>query len=129
MNIFDGVGSLGQMLGYHLERHGVLSANLSNAETPGYAPHDLVFEDTLQQVHAGLQKTDSKHLTQSPSSSQSGHEIVVEQEPTGVDQNGVRLERAMARISANRLRYEGTLEVTRRRLAMLRYASSDGSTS
>ena len=42
------------------------------------------------------------------------------------DGNAVNLEREMAKIDANRVRYSTTSELVSRRLAMLRYAATDG---
>ena len=45
----------------------------------------------------------------------------------GMDGNTVELERELAKIDANRVRYGTSTELASRRLALLRYAASDGS--
>lgn len=123
--LFDTLVGLENSLDYHLERHGVLSSNLANADTPGYRPQDVEFVDALQAASQPL-RTDPQHLGSTDAVGSTGKRVTYDV-PGGVDKNGVRLEQAMAQISANRVRYEAGIEVLRRRLAMLRYAAMDGS--
>ena len=60
-----GIGIFGAMKGtesslnYHLDRQGILSANVTNADTPNYRPKDLVFKDSLSSA-SQLMKTMEK---------------------------------------------------------------------
>ena len=122
LDILAELKDLKETLDFHLQRHGVLASNLANAETPGYIPKDMSFKDTLDTVK--LEATQEGHMALEAPTGQ-----VVETEATDLrqDGNGVRLEQAMAQIGANRLRYETGIELARRRIAILRYAASDGS--
>lgn len=117
------VDTLQQALTYHRERHTVLAGNVANLDTPGYRPVDL------NRVNTGdaqqLAVTASGHIETSPES-----QIVQQFDDGGAlqsaDGNAVSLERELAKIDANRTRYAASSELVTRRLAMLRYASGDG---
>lgn len=96
-------------LTYHRERHSVLAGNVANLDTPGYRPLDLA----------------------RPSETSGGQAQVITAFDDGgafqgPDGNAVSLEREMAKIDANRTRYNTTAELVSRRIAMLRYAAGDG---
>jgi flagellar basal-body rod protein FlgB len=62
--------ALGAKMDYLNQRQRVLSQNISNADTPGYKPQDLVkvdFGDVLKNVTQGngvrVQKTAAQHIT------------------------------------------------------------------
>lgn len=120
MKIFDSTVGLEQVLDHHLARHNVLASNLANAETPGYVPQDLV-PPTSPEQGPPLATTHAGHL---PTGGQGGEPEAVEFMASGPPE--VQLERAMAEVSANRLRYETGVELVRRRMALLRYAATDG---
>lgn len=120
--LFDGLGGLERVLDFQLARHSVLTANLANAETPGYKPHDLTFAEELSAA-----KPEAPSVPNAlPLNESAAHFVEVETAPTGPDGNGVRLEQAMAEVSANRLRYNTAVEIANRRIALLRYAVSGG---
>jgi len=121
VDLFGALKSLERQLDYHARRHEVLASNLANAETPGYRDKELVFASSLGSAQQ-LLRSDPRHLG---GSAQGGFKVVEAEAPGGVSE-GVRLERAMARISANRLRYETAIELVRKRLALLRYTAMGG---
>jgi len=124
MKLFDELGKTQAMVDYQLARHSVLVSNLSHSETPGYTPKDLAFNQALQSAGT-VSRSHTKHL-QSPGGGDSSYELV---EAPGVrrrDGNGVQLEKAMAKVSANKIKFEAGIEILRRRLAILRYAATDG---
>lgn len=123
-DLFAGVSGLERALDFHVQRHGVLASNLANADTPGYAARDLRFASDL--AHAGgMHKTHAQHMGEGSGHGAAFHEV---EGPNGntLDKNGVQVEEALAQITANRLRYETGIELTRRRMAILRYAANDG---
>ncbi len=121
LNLLAETAGLEQTLDFHSQRHGVLAANLANADTPNYVPKDVSFAATMQA--APMQQTDGKHLAGSFDSKFAVEEVPIERH---FDGNGVEIEQAMAQVTANRLRYETGIELTRRRLGILRYAASNG---
>jgi flagellar basal-body rod protein FlgB len=111
-------------LDHHRDRHTVLAGNLANLDTPGYRPFDLVrgAEGTAPEP---LAKTDPAHR----SAEGLGASGTVERDdtsPARADGNAVSLERELAKIDGNRVRYLGISELISRRLALLRYASGGG---
>jgi flagellar basal-body rod protein FlgB len=124
VDLFSSLEGLERVLDHQLERHGVLASNLANAETPGFRPRDLVADPPGMTASLPLETSEARHI--SGSADESTTSQIVELPPTRADANGVELERVMAELSANRLRYETALEVVRRRMALLRYAAVDG---
>lgn len=122
--LFSGVSPLARALNYHLERHNVLTSNVANVDTPGFKPRELLrTEDTGQNLTVA--RTDPGHLNRGGTNGPS--RIVQDNSlPAGLDGNAVSLDREMARIAANDLRYAGAAKIVTRQLAMLRYAASDG---
>ena len=111
MPAIDGsLETLQAALTYHRERHTVLAGNVANLDTPGYRPLDL-------------------SRPTSPGGSDSAQVITSFDDGgafQGPDGNAVSLERELAKIDANRTRYNTTAELVSRRIAMLRYAAGDG---
>ncbi len=121
--IYDGINQLGGAMSFHRERHTVLAGNVANQDTPGYRPADL---QRVVGAEAGtLARTDPRHLT---ASGTPGHGQVIDDggQLVGPDGNAVALERELAKIDANRVRYNASAELVSRRLALLRYAAGDG---
>lgn len=121
LELFAGVENTRTALDFHAARHGVLVSNLANAATPKYRPKDLVFQPQRQNVQ--LAGTQPAHFA---TASDGTADFSVREEPAGRDDAGVRMEQAMAKVSANKVRYTTALEITRRQLAALRYAATDG---
>jgi flagellar basal-body rod protein FlgB len=116
-------------LDYHSDRHNVLASNIANANTPGFRPKELLrveadeFHSTLNMV-----RTEGEHFAGSGLGAV--HETTVvgdESHIGGLDGNNVSIEREMSKLEANDLRYQGAAKLVTRQLAMLRYASNDGS--
>lgn len=125
IDLFANMTALQHSLDYHLARHGLLSSNIANAETPGFRPLDLSFQAYLSRADE-MRVTDSKHL---PGGADGGYRMAVFEDPSGSpgnDGNGVSTEREMAKLAANSLRYRAAAEMLSRRLALLRYAANDG---
>jgi flagellar basal-body rod protein FlgB len=122
---FDSIDRLEGAMTYHRERHAVLAGNIANLDTPGYRPMDL------EQVSGppdgvALEQTEAGHLA-GPSGA-AGHALVFDDSSTqaGADGNAVNLEQEMAKLDANRVRYETSSELVSRRFALLKYAAGDG---
>jgi flagellar basal-body rod protein FlgB len=123
--MFDGVDSLERAMTFHRERHSVLAGNVANLDTPGYRSMDLE-EVPPEQAPGALARTDERHLA---AEGLEGTRVSFDDSPAGpgLDGNTVELERELAKIDANRVRYGTSTELASRRLALLRYAASDGS--
>lgn len=105
IRLFDNaVQQLTRGLAFAGARHAVLAQNVANAETPGYQPKDLEFDDFL-----GGPAGDPSPRLEQVSLTTGGPRLVTSSD--GVrrpDGNGVHLERQMARIAENTI-YQHTL--------------------
>ena len=108
------VHSLEASLDLRLRRQQLLAANLANLDTPDFKALDLKFEGYLQEKDGELQVKESAEIVSTP------------QGTIGLDGNEVNLDEQTARISENTLRYNTALELMRRKMALLRYASTEG---
>ncbi len=107
-------------------RQELLAANLANADTPNYQPVDYEFEGALQKAlngtddPPGMAETSEGHLDGHVGQEVRPDKLVVRPDVTNtLDGNGVDTDLELARFSDNGLRYEATVEMTRRRYAML----------
>ncbi len=124
--MFESVDQLGAALTFHRERHSVLAGNVANVDTPGYEPFDLERVSDAELESNSLARTQHGHLQHAGGGSQAVRTFADPGSSKGADGNSVSLERELAKIDANRVRYGATSELVSRRLAMLRYAASDG---
>jgi len=116
---------------WHQERQRVLAENVSNADTPGFRPRDLIppkFDRTAPAVSANLAltRTDASHQSgatlggaQFASQRNVGQEI----RPTG---NAVSLEEEMIKVAANQMDYQAATAVYSRSLGLIKTALGRG---
>lgn len=133
MKIFDRtINLLAKSLDLRQRQQELIASNIANAETPGYIPVRLSFEEDLakaienRQVVSG--RTDPRHIpiTADRLETVQGH---IERRPdqdVSVDGNGVDLDKQLIDQSENQLLYETAAQILTKKLAMLRYASQDG---
>ncbi len=125
--IFAGIQPLTRALDYHSERHNVLASNVANVDTPGFRPAELLRE--LKEAtpnHMSLAATKSGHI-QANGTHSADHKFVREERVTGggLDGNSVSLEREMAKLATNDIRFDTAARIVARKIGMLRYAASD----
>ncbi len=116
-------------------RHELLSANIANADTPGYQPRDIDFDAVLRsltqpepsgpQSEGRIQLIAAQPiylpLTNGGVASANGHPG-----EERLDGNAVSLDRQMAMLTENALLYETSLTLLSRQLAALRYVIGEG---
>ena len=129
-SLFDSIDKMQTVLDFHRDRHSVLAGNVANINTPGYTPFDVTLERLPGEAGSQLPllRTVGEHLNAVDSGGGGGRLVFDDSSvsPSG-DGNTVNLERELAKIDANRVRYGTTTELVSRRLALLRYGSGDGS--
>jgi flagellar basal-body rod protein FlgB len=123
--LFDTVDSLQTAMDFHRERQSVLAGNVANVDTPGYRPLDLERVDPTTPGSTAMATTHEGHLQAEGVSG--GSVSFADAGTVGADGNSVDLERELAKIDANRVRYQTSAELASRRLALLRYTAGDGS--
>ena len=115
-------------------RHEVLSANIANADTPGFRPRDLDFESVVRSAMELDDRPVSREqqmdaILSGPLVSEQIYEPLIGGERHGeerFDGNRVSLDGQMALLNENALSYEANLTLFSRALAKLRYVISDG---
>ncbi len=126
--IFGGVNEIARALDFHMARQNLLAANIANVDTPGYAPKELSRADRPGQTSFSLSLavTDADHIAVNNSGGQAGFEVSEEREIVpGNDLNYVSLDREMARLAANSIRFQVVGNMVSKHLGMLRYAAQD----
>lgn len=119
-------------------RHEILSANIANADTPGFRPKDVDFKSLMKIAvdeketiaaaggerrgddFAGENNLDIQSMVYEPEFPDSRHG------EERLDGNAVSIDRQMALMSENSLAYEASLTLLSRSLAGLRYAIGEG---
>jgi flagellar basal-body rod protein FlgB len=119
-------------LGYENQREKLISQNVANADTPGYAPHDLKDFTLPPGMEGGggqlqmLQPatTDPGHLSSTPSKSNAQWKVISSTDSEGkLDGNKVVLEDQMAKMSESRMDYDAAIGFYQKSLDMLRLAA------
>jgi len=121
------------------QRQKVVSQNLANANTPGYAAKDLKeldFRSALSRTLAKenqsvpVTRTNPKHLSGTLPTS-GPYRVETERRPYEytLDENGVDVEEQMAKAASNRTQYELAANLFSKNISMIRTAlgSSSGS--
>ena len=119
-------------LGYLSERQQVISENVANADTPGFAPRDLLpftFNAEAQSRAAAMMPaaTDPGHMQ--PKASRVGgsrsefRAVTSRDSETRLDGNGVVLEEQMMKLSDARMNYDAAISFYQKSLGLLRTAA------
>jgi len=125
------IGALNTSLNLRQANQNVISANIANADTPGYKAKAIEFEGALRDALAvGDQLrpvgTNPNHIV--PSSTDAIHPEIYD-DPNGVeslDGNTVDRSAEMAKLAENQLLSEASVEMLKKKLGMLKYAISEG---
>ena len=124
---------LSKVLDLRAKNQQVISSNLANAETPGYAAKFLEFED---QLRAAMSDGDMnpvtshpKHMPLGPSSlSRVEGTMTVTRDDTGIgDENSVSVDQEMVKLSSNELLYETAVTMLKKKLSFIKYTLNSGS--
>ena len=123
-------------MGYLSERQRVISENVANADSPGYAPHDLKafsFQAHVQNATASssaaaasrgmMAVTQAGHM-QAPGAGRPGVKATkIKDSETTLDGNSVVLEEEMMKMSDARMNYEAAVSFYQKSLGLLRMAT------
>lgn len=116
---------LNTMLSVESRRSQLSAGNIANADTPGYAPRELEFEDFLR---------DAARAAVSPKKDEQGANLftteprVVERQSgaKGLDGNAVDLQHEMTQMAEAGMRYTMAAQLLQSRLRTLRTAIREG---
>lgn len=128
MKVYEAVDQMQRAMTFHRNRHSTIAGNIANLDTPGYKPLDLERLPAGSALNAGrMTKTHESHIAGGDTNAGTSLKVVEDANAMqSADGNAVNIDREMAKIDANRVRYSTTSDLVSRRLAMLRYAASDG---
>jgi flagellar basal-body rod protein FlgB len=146
---------LQRALDVRLARHGLLAGNVANANTPGFVPRDLDFAAAMREradqeprelpvPRASMTFASAGHAVESPApaiplaaagavasaGSPAGLAAATSLSPgvsgPGLDGNAVDVDRALTAVAENAIQYGAAARAAQKKLAILRYAASDG---
>ena len=141
MKLFDTTFTkLQSALDVRLDRQNVLNGNLANLDTPGYSPRDLDFDKALAAAEATTKGNDVVAASSEPAregfmpvnnphpvgTDSSAFVHVAQDLQTGLDGNGVDLDKTMVELARNSLLYGAAAKAVGKKLALLRYVATDG---
>ena len=122
------ISMIDKKMNWLAQRQNVLAQNIGNADTPEYAPRDLVkldFKRTLAQQFNRLppQQTDSRHLKGTlPLEPRFFNPEVDQNYESAPDGNSVVLEEQMTKVAETGIQYQTATMVYKRYLRMFRTA-------
>jgi len=101
-----------QSMSLRLKRHAAIAGNIANADTPGYRPKQVAFEDSLQRAYESrsvdrLGKVEAQTIT-------------IDDGTPRPDGNSVNMDRQMANMAENTLLYNATAEFLARKFRMVK---------
>jgi flagellar basal-body rod protein FlgB len=139
MKIFDAtMSTLERSLDVRLSRQTVLAGNLANANTPDFVQRDLDFGAAMAAASAPAVKPEASPSAARPGDLPLGAAAAprlgtpeqfiseVAGSSPGLDGNAVDLDRASAALAENALQYGAAAKAIGKKLAILKYAASDG---
>jgi len=104
------------------KRHQILSANVTNIDTPGYHAKDVSFADQLQSLQ--LRASNGKHITSSLGDARM--QVYEVQTEPDIKDNSVYLDREVTELTKNGLQYLVMLQFVSQKLKTLRSAINEG---
>lgn len=114
-------------------KQGVLSANIANAETPGFKAKKVDFEEALARAlrtddQRPIAATNSEHFTISEPQLEKLKADIYDNPEGEVsnDGNTVDLHKEIVEMSENSIAYRAATQLINKKLAALRYAANDG---
>ncbi len=127
--IFDTtIRMLGKVLDLRTQKQLVISSNIANAETPGYAKISMEFEKQLREEvlgsEAGQAATHPLHMPYSFADRIESFQASFsrEKDRNGIgDGNTVSLEQEMVDLSVNQIRFEAAISSLNKKFGMLRH--------
>ena len=129
---FDSIHTgLGQVLDLRSAQHALTATNLANADTPGFEARFIPFDRVLGEAmdtgdSLGMKRTHELHVAGAGGDPDNPEVEKLDAPPWATDGNSVVLERESVRLSENALLFNSVATGLSRRMAMMRYAASDG---
>jgi flagellar basal-body rod protein FlgB len=100
------IKTLERIINFTTKRHGVLSSNIANVDTPGYKTKDLDFDYLINKDSFGLKVTNERHI--SPNEKDRVKDIKLNTLPSWGDSNNVELDMEIAKMTENAMMFMGS---------------------
>lgn len=100
------IKTLERIINFATKRHGVLSSNIANVDTPGYKTRDLDFDYLVQNKGKGLVVTNKRHIN--PNEEGNMKDIKLNVLPSWGDSNNVELDMEIAKMTENAMMFMGS---------------------
>lgn len=134
MSLFDKtIKGLATSANMRLLRQNLTTANIANAETPGYHAKKLDFEEALARALDidGIRSMNATHPDHFPVGGGSIQGIRPDiydnpDVPVNNDGNTVDLEKEMSALAENTVLYRAAVQLINKKLGALRYAATEG---
>jgi flagellar basal-body rod protein FlgB len=124
--LFDkAVDVMHKALNISSERNRLITSNIANVDTIGYAPTDMDFKETLLQAmespaESTLARTDQRHFeTGAAANSEEG--VYLKSSTAAVD-----IDQEMTNLAENNLKYRTSSEMLMRKLNLIKYSITEG---
>lgn len=125
-SIFDPtMGILSKSLDLYLLRHNITSDNIANAETPGFKARRVDFEDQLNRT-VEAQETGNETLVNQELGAVKANVSEEANSELGNDLNTVDMDKEMAVMTKNDIKYSAASQAITKKMALLKYAISEG---
>ncbi len=114
-------------------RQNITSANIANAETPGYVAKKVDFEEALSRAvdtngMNSMSTSDPSHFPTAGGSISRVRADVYDNPDVSKNNDGntVDIEREMSALAENSIMYKAAVQLINKKLAALKYAAGDG---
>lgn len=122
--IFDKtVNVLSASMDMYLLRHSIINDNIANAETPGYKSRRVDFESELRRQIAENNDGVTEKLKLGEMRPKVFEDPLAQ---VGLDRNSVDMEREMAQLSKNEIKYNATTQAISKKFTLLKAAIGGG---
>lgn len=126
-------GALGKSLDMRQLRHNLTTANIANAETPGYKAKKVDFEKNLMRAleMEGIPHVETSHPDHHPIVQGRVGRVqadVYDNPDINLtnDKNTVDLEKEMTKLTENSILYKAAIELIRKKMGALKYSITEG---
>ena len=112
-----------------VQRQGLISSNLANVDTPGYKTVDVHFEQELRQAmntQPVLTVTNARHIPTTLDGHNGASPDEVEGLPQRNDLNNVNIDREMAQLSTNAMKFAMAAQILAGKFRTLKSAINEG---
>lgn len=132
LGIFDKTGQvLQKVMDLRQQNQDVIASNIANAQTPGFSPARLEFQEALSSAvgrgKTAMAATHPQHLPVGGGINQVQGKVLRTPDRSGLgDGNNVNLDQEMINLAENQILYEGATQMLNKKMGILKYVAQDG---